>query len=88
MEKVFLISGLGADRRLFNKLELPGYEMVHVDWIAPDQQDSIATYAQKLIDQYHILPNATVIGVSMGGILTVEISSIIPLKKGHHYIQR
>jgi hypothetical protein len=81
MEKIFLISGLGADRRLFNKLELPGYEPVYVDWIEPEPTDTISTYAQKLVDQYHITPNSVVLGVSLGGIMTVEISNIIPLRK-------
>lgn len=81
MEKIFLISGLGADRRLFNKLELPGYEPVYVDWIEPDPNDSIATYAQKLVNQYHITSNSVVLGVSLGGIMTVEISNIFPLRK-------
>ena len=81
MEQIFLISGLGADRRLFNKLELPGYEMVFVDWIEPDVTDTIPTYAKKLVEQYQIKPNSNVLGVSLGGVMTVEISSIIPLKK-------
>ena len=81
MEKIFLISGLGADRRLFNKLELPGYEIVFVDWIEPELTDTIPTYAKKLVDQYHIKANSNVLGVSLGGVMTVEISSIIPLRK-------
>ena len=81
MQKVFLISGLGADRRLFNKLDLPSYEMVHVDWIEPDANDTIATYAQKLIERYNIEPHSNVIGVSLGGVMTVEISSFIALNK-------
>jgi len=81
MEKIFLISGLGADRRLFDRLDLPGYELIYVDWIEPEKQDTITTYAHKLIDKYGIVPQSTVIGVSLGGILTVEISSIITLHK-------
>ncbi|MBS7563301.1 alpha/beta hydrolase [Mucilaginibacter sp. Bleaf8] len=81
MEKLFLISGLGADRRLFDKIQLPGYEFIHVDWIESEQNDSITTYAKKLIETYHITPGSSIIGVSLGGILTVEISSMIPLHK-------
>ena len=81
MKKIFLISGLGADRRLFNKLDLPGYEFIHVDWIEPEPVDTIITYAQKLVSQYNITPNSIVLGVSLGGIMTVEISRIIPLRK-------
>jgi hypothetical protein len=81
MEKLYLISGLGADKRLFRKLEVLGYEFVHCDWIEPEKKDTIHTYAQKLIDHYQISPGANVLGVSLGGVMTVEISSIILLKK-------
>jgi pimeloyl-ACP methyl ester carboxylesterase len=81
MHKVFLIAGLGADRRLFNKLDLPGYEKVYIDWIEPDPKDTITTYAQNLIEHYHITPQSMVVGVSLGGIITVEISTLIQLKK-------
>jgi pimeloyl-ACP methyl ester carboxylesterase len=81
MQKVFLISGLGADRRLFNKLNLPDYELVYVDWIEPQPNDTIASYAQKLVKQYKITPHSNVVGVSLGGVMTVEISCLIPLGK-------
>lgn len=79
MEKLFLISGLGADRRLFDKIQVPGYEYVHVDWLEPEPDDTITTYAQKLIARYGITAGAKVVGVSLGGILTVEVSSLVPL---------
>ncbi len=81
MQKIFLISGLGADRRLFNKLDLTGYELVHMDWLEPEKQDTLTTYAQKLIDHYEVTPGSIVMGVSMGGMLTVEISSLIKLDR-------
>lgn len=81
MQKIFLISGLGADRRLFNKLDLPGYELVHMDWLEPDEQDTLTTYAQKLINHYGVTPGSVVMGVSMGGMLTVEISNLVKLNK-------
>ncbi|WP_462265919.1 alpha/beta hydrolase [Mucilaginibacter sp.] len=80
MEKVYLISGLGADRRLFNYLNLPGYELIPVDWLQPDSADSLGVYAQNLIDEYQIAEGAIVAGVSLGGMLTVEISSRVNLK--------
>ncbi len=80
MEKIFLISGLGADRRLFNYLHLPGYELVYVDWLPPAKDDTLGSYAQKLIGKYHITKGSIVAGVSLGGMLTAEISSRIQLK--------
>ncbi|WP_342648348.1 alpha/beta hydrolase [Mucilaginibacter sp. CSA2-8R] len=81
MQKIFLISGLGADRRLFNKLDLPGYELVYMDWLEPEEHDTLTSYAQKLINYYGVTPGAVVMGVSMGGMLTVEISSMVKLSK-------
>jgi len=82
MSKVFLISGLGADTRLYNNIDIPeDYEVVPVDWIEPHETDTLETYAQKLIYQYDIIPNSIVIGTSLGGMLTMEIAKKIDLKK-------
>jgi pimeloyl-ACP methyl ester carboxylesterase len=82
MTKVFLISGLGADTRLYNNIEIPDeFEVVPVDWIDPHKTDTLVTYAQKLIYQYDIRPNSIVIGTSLGGIITIEIAKKVSLKK-------
>ncbi len=81
MEKVFLVPGLGADERLFQYLNLSGYQVIPVNWILPIRQDMLSTYASRLIDHYHISSGSIVIGVSLGGILTVEIAKQITLKK-------
>ena len=80
MTKLFLISGLGADERLFKNLDLSGFEVIPVKWIQPDPQDSLTSYATKLIQQFGIGANSNVIGVSLGGMLTVEIAKQVNLK--------
>lgn len=82
MSIIFLIAGLGADTRLYNNIDLPeGYEVIPVDWIEPHRTDTLKTYAQKLIYQYNISNGSIVIGTSLGGILAIEISKIVKLKK-------
>ena len=82
MSTVFLIAGLGADTRLYNNTDIPaGYEVIPVDWIEPNQTDTLKTYAQKLIYQYNIVDRSIVIGTSMGGMLAIEISKIVKLNK-------
>jgi hypothetical protein len=82
MDKIFLIAGMGADTRLYNNIELPNnYEIIPVDWISPDKTDTLGTYAQKLINKYHITSNSIVIGNSMGGMMAVEIAKVIKLQK-------
>ncbi|MDN3548060.1 alpha/beta hydrolase [Mucilaginibacter aquaedulcis] len=81
MGNVYLIAGLGADTRVYNNIELYDHDVTPVDWIEPDKSDTLVTYAQKLINQYNIRPNSIIIGNSLGGILTVEIAKLIPVKK-------
>jgi pimeloyl-ACP methyl ester carboxylesterase len=81
MSKVFLIPGLGADCRIFQRLDLVGHEVIDVNWIEPASTDTLASYTQKLIDQYHIGDNSVVIGNSMGGMIAIEIGKTVRLKK-------
>jgi len=82
MSKIFLISGLGADTRLYNNIDISeDDEVVPVDWIEPHKTDTLETYAQKLIYQYDIRQKSVVIGTSLGGMLTMEIAKKIDLKK-------
>jgi len=81
MSKIFLIAGLGADTRLYNNIDLGDNDVTPVDWIEPNEIDTLSTYAQKLIHQYFITNNSVVIGVSLGGMLAVEIAKQVKLNK-------
>lgn len=81
MSKVFVIPGLGADSRAYDKIDLIGHDVIKVDWIDPDKMDTLKSYAQKLILQYNIAPLSVVIGNSLGGMLAMEIAKILPLTK-------
>jgi pimeloyl-ACP methyl ester carboxylesterase len=79
---LYLISGLGADERLFQVLHLhhPTPRMIH--WIRPAPSDSMASYALKLTKQ--ILPGEEppiLIGLSYGGMIAQEIAKQIPIKR-------
>lgn len=81
MSKIFLISGLGADTRLYNNIDLHDHEVIPVDWIAANKHDTLSSYAQKLIHQYYITANSVVIGTSLGGMIAIEIAKLLPLNK-------
>ncbi len=81
MHKIFLIAGLGADTRLFNNIDLGDNDVTPVDWLEPNDHDTLTTYAQKLIHKYFITDNSIVIGVSLGGMIAVEIAKQIRLNK-------
>ncbi|OJW84314.1 MAG: hypothetical protein BGO69_11175 [Bacteroidetes bacterium 46-16] len=80
MKQVYCLSGLGADRRIFQKLELKDTELVHIPWVPVDRHDEIACYAQKMSAQ---IPgdDPVILGVSFGGMLAVEIAKLRKTKK-------
>ncbi|WP_374948229.1 alpha/beta hydrolase [Mucilaginibacter sp.] len=81
MTKVYLISGLGADKRLFKNIFLPeDFELVFVDWLLPDIKNTLSDYSQLIIDHFNIKSDSVVIGVSLGGIIATEIAKRIKLK--------
>lgn len=76
--KVFGISGLGADKRIFDYLNLD-YEFIPLDWIVPKSKETIQQYAQRMIDHYKIDKelNVVILGVSFGGMIASEMNSIL-----------
>lgn len=77
MKKVYFISGLGADRRVFSDLKLPNIEVIHIDWVKPAAEDTMRTYAKKLLAQIDTSVPVTILGLSFGGMLAVELSHLI-----------
>lgn len=80
MQNVYFISGLGADQRLFQYLQIKNIRPCYVRWITPEKNESWEDYARRLLDQIHE-PEPVIIGMSMGGMMAVEISKLIPVKK-------
>lgn len=82
MEKkhLYLISGLGSDERVFRYLDLEEYTLHYIQWITPLRKESLAAYAARLIEQI-ITPNPVLIGLSMGGMIAVEIGKLITTEK-------
>jgi pimeloyl-ACP methyl ester carboxylesterase len=81
MGRIFLIPGLGADCRIYNHINLEGYDVVSINWIENAPGDTLTTYAQKLIAQFHIVSGSIIIGNSMGGMIAMEIGKIITCEK-------
>ncbi len=77
MKKVYFISGLGADRRSFGFLDLSFCDPQFVQWITPSPNDTIPSYAEKLFSSIND-ENATIVGVSFGGMLAAEIAKKHP----------
>ena len=79
--KLYCIPGLGLDHRLFNKLNLPSLELRPIDWIQPLEKESIKAYAKRLANEIPEDEEIYILGVSLGGIMSIEIAEIRKVKK-------
>ncbi len=78
--KVYAISGLGADKRVFDFLEL-NFHLIHIDWIQNKPKESIENYALRLSKKIDSSEEFMLIGLSFGGLIATEISKILKTKK-------
>src|SRR6185436_12719939 len=67
-------------RRVFDFLDLHGFKLIHIEWIKPLDDEKIESYARRLLDQIKS-PRPTLIGVSFGGIISIEIAKLIETNK-------
>src|ERR1035437_5818174 len=77
MHTLYFIPGLGADERLFSKLKLPGYKKKYIKWLVPKENESLPHYAKRLSSQIDSKKSFSLIGVSFGGMLAVEMSKFL-----------
>ena len=81
MMTAYFISGLGADEKIFQRLRLPaGFEYYYINWIEPLNNESFHDYAQRLSQVIGRDKDFILIGVSMGGMMAIEISKFLQPK--------
>lgn len=78
--RMYMIPGTGADKRLFRLFD-PGMAVHYLEWIAPLPDESLAGYALRLCSQVDMSQPFILGGVSLGGMLAVEMSKHIPAQK-------
>jgi len=75
-ERVILISGMGADGRLFAPQWEGGLAFEVPDFPIPDVGDSMAAYAARLRDQIDLSGPCVVGGISFGGMVACELARL------------
>ena len=73
MPRVYFISGLGADKRVFSFLDLSFCEPIFIDWIKPLKNEPLKDYALRL---RQLIPesNPVIVGIFLGGMLASEMA--------------
>ena len=73
--KVYFVSGLAADSRVFKNIQLPAHcEPVFLEWIEPLKNESLKDYALRMANAIDKDKPFAVIGLSMGGMIITEIA--------------
>jgi len=73
--KVYFISGLAADSRVFKYIRLPAHcEPVFLEWIKPIKNESLQDYSLRLAERIDRNESFSIIGLSMGGMMASEIA--------------
>lgn len=79
-QKIFIFSGLGADHRVFHKMNFQEFEPVFIHWLEPLKNETIQNYALRISNQITD-PNPLVMGISFGGMMAIEVSKFLPFQK-------
>lgn len=78
--KLYAIPGLGADHRIYDKLHVDGVELVALDWPTMPDGASLKDYAAKLAAQVDTSTPYALVGVSMGGMVALEMAQLLQPK--------
>lgn len=80
MHHVYCISGLGADARIFSKLQVADTQFHFISWVQPLQEETIGNYAERLRKQI-VHEQPVLVGVSFGGMMAIEIAKLTSVEK-------
>ena len=80
MKHIYCISGFAADERVFAHLNF-GENVFHfIPWKIPQSHESIGSYAHRMRQEI-LDPNPVLVGLSFGGMMSIEIAKEMPVEK-------
>jgi pimeloyl-ACP methyl ester carboxylesterase len=77
---IYVFSGLGSDKRVFQKIDFGNCKPIFIIWIKPKINEKLLDYCVRLTEQI-TEQNPILIGISFGGIVVQEIATIIDTEK-------
>lgn len=76
IRKIFCFSGLGADERLFGRLEIKGIDLHAIRYALPTYMETIEEYAVRIAKTLSPTEDDIYMGVSFGGMIAQELARI------------
>lgn len=80
--KLYVISGLGADFKVLEKINFPeSLEVVFLDWLIPENKEDFHHYVERMADRVDDSEPFALLGYSFGGLIVQEIDKIKSAEK-------
>lgn len=79
--RIYLISGLGGDGRLFEGLSQHGLDFEVIDFLRPEKNETFRHYAERMAEPIDQSQPFIIGGVSFGGMLSTEIAKFTEPEK-------
>src|SRR5262245_61934254 len=81
MKHIVFLPGLGADERMFQHIELGDCSVQVIKWVRPERNESMPSYLEKIKGQIVVGQAPVLVGVSLGGIMAMELRELMPIEK-------
>lgn len=80
--KIYVVSGLGADFKILEKLKFPdSVEVESIGWLIPERGEKFSAYVARMAEKIDASQPFCLLGYSYGGLMVQEINKIRPAKK-------
>jgi len=80
--KIYTIPGLGFDERIFEKIDFGQNRVGHLNWIVPERDESLGSYAKRMAATMEKTKERVVlVGHSFGGVIAQEIARFVDIEK-------
>src|ERR1700733_4320195 len=75
---LYFISGLGADKRIFQNLVLPeSFRIYYIEWVPVFENESMESYCRRLSSKINQQEPFSLVGLSFGGVIAIELSKFL-----------
>src|SRR5438046_2594666 len=82
MKTIYCFPGQGSDKRIFDSLTIsPDYQVKVIEYGTPQKHATMNSFARELAKQIDTTKPFVLLGVSLGGMICVELSEILKPEK-------
>lgn len=76
--RLYLLPGQGSDHRIYQNMRFPdNIDTVHLHYLPVEAEETLEHYAARMVSQIDTTLPFSLMGVSLGGMICVEMSDII-----------